>query len=70
MKNHSDNKKLVIAYIGTKSVLAKSFVKSYNRNFILKLYLYYITDQKNNDGLIVSNSKIKIRDERLQKKFF
>lgn len=60
MKNHSDNKKLVIAYIGTKSVLAKSFVKSYYRNFILKPYSGDITDQKNIDLWLKKNIDINI----------
>ena len=60
MKNHSNNKKLVIAYIGTKSVLAKSFVKSYYRNFILKSYSGDITDQKNIDLFLKKNIDINI----------
>jgi nucleoside-diphosphate-sugar epimerase len=60
LKNHSNNKKLVIAYIGTKSVLAKSFVKSYYRNFILKSYSGDITDQKNIDLWLKRNIDINI----------
>ena len=38
MKNHSGKNKTVIAYIGHKSVLAKSFVKYYYKDFIFKCY--------------------------------
>lgn len=38
MKNHSGKNKIVIAYIGHKSVLAKSFVKYYYKDFIFKCY--------------------------------
>ena len=60
MKNHLDNKKLVIAYIGTKSVLAKSFVKSYYKNFILKSYSGDITDNKKIDSWLRKNIDINI----------
>ena len=60
MKNHLDNKKLVIAYIGTKSVLAKSFVKSYYKNFILKSYTGDITNYAKIDSWLRKNIDINI----------
>jgi nucleoside-diphosphate-sugar epimerase len=45
LKNHL-NKKLVIAYIGSKSILAKSFVKQYYKNFIFKSYFGDIRNHK------------------------
>ena len=60
MKNHLNKKKLVIGYTGTKSVLAKSFVKSYYKNFILKSYTGDITNYSKVDSWLRKNIDINI----------
>ena len=60
MKNHLNKKKLVIGYTGTKSVLAKSFVKSYYKNFILKSYTGDITNYAKVDLWLKKNIDINI----------
>ena len=60
MKNHLNKKKLVIGYTGTKSVLAKSFVKSYYKNFILKSYTGDITNYAKVDSWLRKNIDINI----------
>ena len=60
MKNHLNKKKLVIGYTGIKSVLAKSFVKSYYKNFILKSYSGDITNYVKVDSWLRKNIDINI----------
>jgi nucleoside-diphosphate-sugar epimerase len=60
LKNHLNKKKLVIGYTGTKSVLAKSFVKSYYKNFILKSYAGDITNYAKVDSWLRKNLDINI----------
>ncbi len=60
MKNHLNKKKLIIGYTGTKSVLAKSFVKSYYKNFILKSYTGDITNYAKVDSWLRKNIDINI----------
>ena len=60
MKNLLNKKKLVIGYTGTKSVLAKSFVKSYYKNFILKSYTGDITNYAKVDLWLKKNIDINI----------
>jgi len=60
LKNHLSKKKLVIAYIGIKSVLAKSFVKSYYKNFILKSFSGDIRNHKKIDSWLRKNTDINI----------
>ena len=43
MKNHF-NKKLIIGYIGKKSILAKSFTKNYKNKFIFRIFTGDIRD--------------------------
>tara|TARA_B100000767_G_scaffold179351_1_gene167443 strand:+ start:179 stop:742 length:564 start_codon:yes stop_codon:yes gene_type:complete len=60
LKNHLNKKKLIIGYTGTKSVLAKSFVKSYYKNFILKSYTGDITNYAKVDSWLRKNIDINI----------
>ena len=60
MKNHLNKNKLVIAYIGVKSVLAKSFVRCYCKNFIFKPYVGDITNHKKLSSWLVKNTDINI----------
>ena len=75
MKNHLSKQKLVIAYTGTKDVLAKSFVKSFYKDFIFKPYSGDITNhikietwlKKNIDINIFINFAAIISSERCEK---
>ena len=60
MKNHLNKNKLVIAYIGAKSVLAKSFAKCYCKNFIFKPYMSDITNHKKLNLWLLKNTDINI----------
>jgi len=60
LKNHLNKNKLVIAYIGAKSVLAKSFAKCYCKNFIFKPYMSDITNHKKLNLWLVKNTDINI----------
>ena len=60
MKNHLNKQKLVVAYTGTKSVLAKSFVESYYKDFIFKSYSGDITNHIKIEGWLKKNIDINI----------
>ena len=60
MKNHLSKQKLVIAYTGTKSVLAKSFIKSYYKDFIFKSYSGDITNYMKFEVWLKKNIDINI----------
>ena len=59
MKNHL-NKKIIIGYIGKKSVLAKSFIKNYNYKFIFKAYSGDINEYDKLVSWFKKNSNINI----------
>ena len=59
MKNHL-NKKIVVGYIGSKSILAKSFVKQYYKHFIFRSYIGDITNFKKIDFWLRKNIDINI----------
>ena len=60
MKNHLGKNKIVIAYIGYKSVLAKSFVKYYYKNFIFKKYSGDIRNTNKLKSWLIKNSDINV----------
>ena len=60
MKNPSIKKKTIIGYFGTKSVLAKSFIKTYSKKFVFKKFSGDIRNLKEIDIWIKKNNKIKI----------
>ena len=59
MKNHL-NKKVVVGYIGKKSVLAKSFIDNYKRKFVFKVYEGDIRDYKKINSWLNINTDINI----------
>ena len=59
MRNPS-NKRLIVAYIGSKSTLAKSFAKNYCNNFILKKYSGDIRDYKKISSWLKRNKDINV----------
>lgn len=59
MKNHL-NKKLIVAYIGSRSILAKSFVKHYKNNFIFRSYIGDIRDYNKITKWLIKNRDINI----------
>ena len=60
MKNHLDKNKTVIAYNGYKSILAKSFVKYYYKNFIFKKYSGDIRKTNKLKSWLIKNSDINV----------
>ena len=54
------NKKIIVAYSGSRSILAKSFVKQYYKNFIFKPYIGDITNYKNVNLWLRNNIDINI----------
>ena len=59
MKNHL-NKKLVVGYIGKKSVLAKSFIDNHKKQFIFKVFIGDIRDYKEISLRLKKNKDINI----------
>jgi len=54
------NKKIVVGYIGEKSVLAKSFINIYKKKFIFKAFAGDIRDYKKINSWLISNTNINI----------
>ena len=59
MKNHS-NKKIIIGYVGKKSVLAKSFINNYKKLFIFKAFKGDIRESRKLEIWLKKNKDINI----------
>ena len=60
MKNHLNKKKIVIGYLGSNSILAQSFKKTYFKQFSFKSYTGDITNIKRFNLWIKKNTDINI----------